>query len=59
MMKQAGLLVLMTFTLLAAPAGAPGPLPGAHDDPQAPRADGLGLPQRGEDPLQAPRGETR
>jgi hypothetical protein len=59
MVKQSGLVLLMTFTLLAAPAEAPGPLPGAHDDPQAPRADALDLTQRGQDPLQAPRGDTR
>jgi hypothetical protein len=59
MVKQAGLAVLVTFTLLTAPTGAPGALAGAHDDPQPPRVGGLDSTQRGEDPLQAPRGETR
>jgi hypothetical protein len=56
MVKQGGVMALMAFMLLTAPAGGPGPVAGAHDDPQASRA---GLTQRGEDPLQAPRGETR
>jgi hypothetical protein len=59
MVKQGGLVVLMTLMLLTAPTGAPGALAGAHDDPQPPRVGGLDSTQRGEDPLQAPRGETR
>jgi hypothetical protein len=59
MVKQGGLVAVMAFMLLAAPAWAPGPLPGAHEDPQATRLESQGLTQRGEDPLQAPRGETR
>jgi len=55
-----GLVVMVTFTLgLWSPACLGGALARDHDDPQTPRADSLDSMQRGEDPLQAPRGEVR
>ena len=55
--KQRRLVALVTFTLgLLCSLGPPTAL-AAGSDPQA--VDRLGAAQRGEDPLQAPRGETR
>ena len=55
-----GLMVLVIFTLGPwSPAWLGGALARDHDHPQAPRADSLDSMQRGEDPLQAPRGEVR
>ena len=59
MVKQRRLVALATFTLgLLCSLGLPAAL-AAGPDPQAPRVDHLDTAQRGEDPLQAPRGETR
>ena len=60
MTKIGGLVVLVMLTLgLVTPAGLPGVLVPDGEPPQGPRADRLDSTQRGEDPLQAPRGETR
>jgi hypothetical protein len=60
MAKLRGLMALMTFTLgLFTPAGLPGVLAADNDPPQAPWVNGPDVMHRGEDPLQAPRGETR
>jgi len=54
------MVVVAMFTLgLLTPAGQPGALAADNDPPQGPRGDGLATAQRGEDPLQAPRGDTR
>ncbi|HEY7206532.1 MAG TPA: hypothetical protein VIA61_19665 [Methylomirabilota bacterium] len=60
MAKLRELVALMTFTLgLLAPAGLPGAQAADNDPPQAPRVDRPDTTHRAEDPLQAPRGETR
>jgi hypothetical protein len=60
MTKLGRMVALVTFTLgLLTPAGQPKVLAADNDPPLAPRGDHLGTTQRGEDPLQAPRGEGR
>jgi hypothetical protein len=55
--KLRWLVTLTTFTLgLVTPVGV---LAADNDPPQAPRVDRPDATQRGEDPLQAPREETR
>ena len=57
--RQRRLVALVTFTLgLLCSLGPPAAL-AAGPDPHAPRVGRPDTAQRGEDPLQAPRGETR
>ena len=59
-MKLGRMVALVTFTLgLLTLTGRPEVLAADNDPPQAPRGVHLHAPQRGEDPLQAPRGEAR
>ena len=57
--KRRGLAALVTFTLwLLGPVGLSAAAAGAGD-PGSVRMDRGDSPHRGEDPLQAPRGDTR
>lgn len=57
--KRRGLAVLVTFTLgLLGPVWLSAGSAGA-DDPGTANVNRVDSPQRGEDPLQAPRGDTR